>query len=118
MKRLKSLFITAVFCLYFLFGCANTGPIPSGKYAMTAGDGRFVLTESNSVEFYLKIEGDKGKYYESRALAAKFNIVEENGKIYFESYQWFDILLWKEIGRTFKYEVTYDKATNTITILY
>ena len=106
-----------VFCLYFLFGCANAGAIPNGKYAMTAGEGTCVLTESNSVEFYWEIEGNKGKYYESRALAAKFNIVEENGKIYFESYQWFDILLWKEVGRTFKYEVLYDKATSSITIL-
>ena len=107
-----------VFCLYFLFGCANAGAIPNGKYAMTAGEGTFVLTESNSVEFYWEIEGNKGKYYESRALAAKFNIVEENGKIYFESYQWFEIVLWREIGRTFKYEVVYDKATSTITILW
>ena len=118
MRKIFALFMTVI-SLCWLAGCKNKGPIPDGKYAETPGSNVFILHEDGSrIEFYFAIDGDKARYYVSAALTYKCNVVEENGKIYFEGYTWKNPFSSVVSGKEFTYEVLYDEAAKSITVLW
>lgn len=113
--------ILLVFALNFCFmaGCQNKGYIPDGKYAETLGSNVFMRHEGDSrIEFYWEIDGDKAEYYASAALVYKCNVLEKDGKIYFEGYTWKNMFSSVESGAVFEYEVLYDETTQSITVLW
>jgi hypothetical protein len=118
MKKVWALFLALMsFCCFV--GCKNKGWIPDGKYAETPGSNVFTLHEADSrIEFYWEIDGVKAKYYVSAALMYKCNVVEKDGKIYFEGYTWKSPFSSHVSGREFTWEVVYDEAAKSITVLW
>ena len=97
-----------------LVGCYNfrkKGPIPSGWYN---NGGYFKGYEYYSGHGWC-IEGDNVSYYMggfNPVYQAK--IVEEDGKIYFKGYKWYDLLLGRDKGDETVYEVVYDQEAKRI----
>ena len=106
----------AVLVACFMFGCYQPGPIPDGYYLETPGSNCFIYQEDHS-EYYWEVKGNKAKYYASNSLMFKCNIIEENDKIYFEGYEWLEIIGCMRLGEVFKYEVQYDEETKSITLI-
>lgn len=107
--------ITILFAC-FMLGCYQPGPIPDGKYGGLGPDKNIFQKDYDS-EVYWLVEGNKGSYYLSGILKYKCNIMEENEKIYFEGYEWTEIIGCSNAGKIFKYEVLYDETSKSITIL-
>ena len=106
----------AVLVACFMFGCYQPGPIPDGEYGWITPENNVFQKDYNS-EAYWRVEGNKGRYYLSGSLQYKCNIIEEKEKIYFEGYEWTEIIGCSNAGKVFKYEVQYDEETKSITLI-
>ncbi len=125
MKKTVSRFLLGLFLIVSLFGYSGCkeemGPIPDGYYI---GHGEYSYCEKNHFShfFFIKkvhsdnhldIDGYKAEEYVSGSLYYKANIVEKDGKIYFECYKWKDIFGdWRGIETVF--EIEYNAENKTI----
>lgn len=115
----KNISVFALFMLILTFclaGCSSSNSIPDGDYLWDGNSHVYVKDDGNENGRWT-VKGDKAYYYFDNWNDYRCNIVKEDDKIYFEGYLWFDLLLWKKIGREFKWEVIYDEEANSITIL-
>ena len=103
MKRLKKLLtiwlaVMLTFCVSVSFvACGEEepvlGPIPGGAYYWDNRDKEtYIYAETEISELYWEIEGDEARLYSSGWLSERAKIVEKDGKIYFESYKWINLV--------------------------
>ena len=125
MKKMKKLWavvfsVLLMLCMGLgLVGCdEKNGPIPNGNYTVVSTETMcFGFTEKSARDPYgWEIEGKKATCWVSGYTDYKANIVEKDGKIYFEGYKWKGFLSSREEGRETVYEVVYDEETQTITL--
>ena len=124
MKAMKKLWTAVLAVLLMLcmslgfVGCENKGPIPNGGYTIVSVERMcFAFTEKSVRDPYgWEIEGNKATCWVSGSTDYKANIVEKDGKIYFEGYKWKSFLSSRQEGHETVYEVVYDETEKTITL--
>jgi len=124
-KRLLTIGLAVLLMLCMsisLVGCKKVGPIPNGHYEMVNSipeeplpDFSYGFTQRDIRDSYgWIIDGDTAEEWISGSCNYKAKIVEKDGKIYFEGYEWFDFLYSltscspKYEGNTNVYLVEYD----------
>lgn len=125
----KILAVILAFCMSVIFvGCGQSksvsGPIPNGRYAYAGGDWNvktYIYTDANpnELELYWQIEGDYAESWCSGLISSKAKIVEKEGEIYFECYEWVDIVdIISVIGLFFGEKLTKSGSTNIYLVEY
>ncbi len=106
MRKIKKIFsvwlaILLMLCMSVnLVGCNKAGPITNGNYGVVYSipeepfpDNCFMRTESDVRKSYgWIIDGNTAEEWVSGICQYKAKIVERDGKIYFEGYQWRDFV--------------------------
>ena len=123
-KILANLFaVLLMLCMSIsLIACNKTSSIPDGHYAMTEENNSFKYIKGNVRDTYgWIIDGDTAEQWTSSMCTYKAKIVEKDGEILFDGYEWrdaLDILLGAKSkrGSNHDYTVVYDEANGSITL--
>ena len=126
MKKILAVILSALtFVLSIFFvGCGKVSYIPEGYYGWTNAENIYEFTENDIRKSYgWVVDGDIAEEWVSGSCCYKAKIVEKDGKLYFEGYEWFDFLYSltscspKYEGNTNVYEVTYNEIGKSITLI-
>ena len=125
MKKLWTIFLASLlmFCMSVsLFACNKTSSIPDGHYAIAGENNTFERVGGDIRNTYgWIIDGDTAEQWTSSMCTYKAKIVEKDGEILFDGYEWrdaLDILLGAKSkrGSNHDYTVVYDEANGSITL--
>lgn len=127
MKKFLAIVLSAVALVISIFfvGCKKTELIPNGYYGSSSvGQNIYEHIGSDIRDSYgWVIDGDIAEEWVSGSCNYKAKIVEKDGVIYFEGYEWFDFLYSltscapKYEGNSNVYEVTYNETEKSITLI-
>ena len=129
-NRLWAIFLALVFIFYINIGltaCSKSGTIPDGKYEQIDYFSQtYIYGKNLNSEAYWKIEKNRAEFWDSGGCGYQAQIVEKDGKIYFEGYKYLDLSniiflsdwerKWEKVGDNNVYLVEYNVAEKSITV--
>ena len=120
-KKISCVLLSVVFALS-LAGCKKEGPIPSGFYVEKTANGinycEFCCSSEREIHVQThcwEIDGNYVRCWVSSCDFWRAKIVEKDGEIYFEGYEWTPFLSTVKMGDKDIYQAVYDERTKCFT---